>query len=61
MGAEKACAAVSLLNIALCGLLLLGAGVKDRGTILAAGIGTLAVQFGRIMRHAEEYLQQLLI
>jgi hypothetical protein len=40
-------------------LLLLGAGVKNCGAVLTADIGALTVELGRVMRDADEHMQQL--
>ncbi len=60
-GIGKSVRGGEILNVALRDLLLLGTGVEDHLTVLAAGIGTLAVELGRVVRHAKKHLQQLLV
>lgn len=52
---------VELPNISLGHLVLPGVAGKNRGTVLAAGIGPLAVLLGRVVRDRKENLQQLAI
>lgn len=48
-------------NIASSVLLLRGIGVENGGTILRANIRPLSIKLGRVVRHFEEHLQQLLV
>ena len=60
-GVGKSARGGELLDVALRNFLLLIAGVEDRRTLLAAGIRALAIKLSGVVRHAEKYLQQLLI
>src|SRR5437870_8915808 len=50
---------VQLLDVRFRDPLLLSVFIEDHGTILLAPVRTLAVQRDRIVRHGEEYLEQL--
>ena len=52
---------VELGDIGVCDLLLLVGRGEDRRAILRAGVRSLAVQLGRVVRDREEDLQQLAV
>ena len=53
--------ACHLLHVGFRDSFLIRRDVKNRGTILISHIRALPIELSRIVRHAKEYLQQLLI